>query len=337
MRLLPLSVLASVSLTLIACSSGTSGETSSSANSAIIGGAADTGDPAVVEFVMNVGDDEGGCTATFITTNVLLTAAHCVVDDNDHTKIPDGATFKYNSNPTEKAANWTTIQTSNVHFHPSYDGDAAHDVAVAVLDIPANVTPIPINRNALTQADVGKAIKIVGYGNNTTKAGFGTKRTANVTLRALAGDLVTIGNTGKQACEGDSGGPAFMTIDGVVTLVATDDIAATDADCKQGDNYQRTDLQLDFIDQYTGTTTTDTGDPTLDPNADPSQNTASTDPNSTFDPNQDPTQVAANDPTQTQQPTGDDDDDDDNGVDYCTQNPDDPSCTQNAHSRKRAH
>lgn len=326
MRRLILPLFALTSLSLIACSSTDTAEASSSANSAIIGGASDTGDPAVVEFEMDTASGSGGCTATFITTQVLLTAAHCVVDENDPTKIPDGATFKYNSNPTESPANWTTIQTSNVHFHPQYDGDAAHDVAIAVLDLPANVTPIPINRNPLTQADVGKSIKIVGYGNNTTKSGFGIKRTANVTLRALAGDLVTIGNTGRQACEGDSGGPAFMTINGVVTLIATDDIAATSADCQQGDNYQRTDLQLDFIDQYTGTTTTDTGDPNapFDPNADPSQVAAT-------DPSQAPTQVAANDPSQ--QPQGDDDD---SFVD-CTATPDDPACTGNAHSLKRKH
>lgn len=42
----------------------------------------------------------------------------------------------------------------------------------------------------------------------------------------------------------------MLDIDGVETLVATDDLSATDANCTGGDLYQRVDLHLDFIDSY---------------------------------------------------------------------------------------
>jgi len=97
-------------------------------------------------------------------------------------------------------------------------------------------------------------VRLVGFGQATRKSGPNdgseTRRTVQTTLRALDGDLVRIGNTGQQACDGDSGGPALLTVDGVDTLIATDDLAATDVDCAGGDLYQRVDLHLDFIDTY---------------------------------------------------------------------------------------
>lgn len=244
----------------VAGCAGTSGsppEDDSTAD-AIIGGHADPTDAAVVELVESVGrGDEYTCTATFISSTVLLTAAHCVTDENHPKVVPSNATFrvmKAASRSVAKSSDWISVRHANVHPHPHYDGDAAHDVAIVVLDSPVAVTPIAIRRTAITSALTGAAVRLVGFGQTTRKSGpndgSDTRRSVQTTIRGLDGDLVRIGKTGQQACDGDSGGPAFLTVDGVTTLIATDDLAATDVNCAGGDLYQRVDLHLDFIDKY---------------------------------------------------------------------------------------
>lgn len=224
---------------------------------AIIGGHTDPTDAAVVELVEAVGRDEYTCTATFISTTALLTAAHCVVDENHPKLIPSNATFrvmKASSRSSARSSDWIAVRRANVHPHPRYDGEALHDVAVIVLDSPVAVTPVAIRRTPITSALAGSKVRLVGFGQATRKSGPNdgseTRRTVDTTLRALDGNLVRIGKTGQQACDGDSGGPALLTVDGVDTLIATDDLAATDVNCAGGDLYQRVDLHLDFIDQY---------------------------------------------------------------------------------------
>lgn len=268
-------------LFLGACAAPLPTEREGSTESKIIGGKVDTADPAVVELIMQTGEDGGLCTATFISQTVLLTAAHCVVSEDDPTKIPANAEFQIMMAPSESAAKDTDfikVSRENVHFHPQYDGEAAHDVAIVVLDQPVNVTPIPIGRSPLTQADIGKRVRLVGYGaskrNATSNDGASTKRTVSTAIMSLQKDLVGIGSSNGQACNGDSGGPALLEIDGVETLIATDDIAATQVNCAGGDLYQRTDLHLDFIDQYLGAATSGANDPSL---GDPSQSSGSDD------------------------------------------------------------
>jgi secreted trypsin-like serine protease len=138
---------------------------------AIIGGHTDPSDAAVVELVEAVGQgDEYTCTATFISKTVLLTAAHCVVEENHPKVIPSNATFrvmKAASRSVAKSSDWISVRRANVHPHPHYDGEAAHDVAVVVLDSPVAVTPIAIRRTAITSALAGSSVRLVGFGQAT--------------------------------------------------------------------------------------------------------------------------------------------------------------------------
>jgi len=248
---------AAIAISAVGCAGSSASADDGTTTDAIIGGHTDSTDAAVVELVESVGADEYTCTATFISTTALLTAAHCVVDENHPKVIPSKATFrvmKAASRSSAKSSDWITVRRANVHSHPGYDGDAAHDVAVIVLDTPVAVTPIALRRTAITSALAGTKVRLVGFGQATRMSGANdgseTRRTVDTTLRALDGNLVRIGKTGQQACDGDSGGPALLTVDGIETLIATDDLAATDVNCAGGDLYQRVDLHLDFIDEY---------------------------------------------------------------------------------------
>jgi secreted trypsin-like serine protease len=207
-----LAVLASVlTLCTAACGGAADATSNGTTEDAIIGGQADPHDAAIVELVEALGADEYTCTATFISTTALLTAAHCVVDENHPKVIPSKATFrvmKAASRSSASSADWITVRRANVHPHPGYDGDAAHDVAVIVLDQPVTVTPIPLRRTAITSALAGSKVRLVGFGQTARKSspsdGSETRRTVDTTLGALDGSLVRIGKTGQQACDGDS-------------------------------------------------------------------------------------------------------------------------------------
>src|SRR5262249_39402433 len=138
-------------------------ERSEATSARLVGGTPNDGDPAVVVF-QATGDDGGECTAEFVTKTVLLTAAHCVLTEDS--KPPENARFRiYRGNDISAAteADWIEIEPNDVHPHPSFEGDA-HDVAVLVLKQPVDVTPLPIGRAPLSSADVGKSVRLVGYG-----------------------------------------------------------------------------------------------------------------------------------------------------------------------------
>jgi hypothetical protein len=179
-----------------------------------------------------------------------------VVDEADPKSLAPDTTFRVNLAATESEAalHSVDVDRTNVHPHPGYDGDSAHDIAIVTLKDPQPITPLPILRVPLTDSMVGTPVRLVGYGQSKRKAGAndgsGVKRTVSTTIRDLNGDLVHIGKTGQEACDGESGGPALARVDGVETIVATDDLAAGDKDCVNGDLYQRVDVHLDFIDGY---------------------------------------------------------------------------------------
>ena len=220
-----------LTLGVASCSASHPGEPTGSVGAPIVGGVADTGDPAVVEFDVTT-DNGGDCTAEFIATTVLLTAAHCVLDDSGNPIA--GAQYRIYQGDNENnagASDWTYIDAKNVHPNPAYDNStSANDVAVLVLDTPIAVVPLPINTQPLAASLVGSQVRIVGYGSNVqgkaaegNNSGFGIKRQLTTTLRDIQSDVLLVGNTGGQACDGDSGGPVLLSINGVETIIGIDD------------------------------------------------------------------------------------------------------------------
>jgi V8-like Glu-specific endopeptidase len=220
----------------------------------VIGGATDTGDPAVVAlFSHQPGANRGElCTATLISPTVLLTAAHCTLPQ-------PGAIFEAVFNPTFNGAPQSTIvQVKEVHSNPNFNINnlqGGHDVGVAILATPSTVTPIAVNTTAIAQSQVNQAVRIVGYGLNKgpaqTGSGAGTKRTATTVLDAVSAGLLKIGVTGKDTCSGDSGGPAFMKINGVEQIVGVTSFG--NGTCSNGGFDTRIDAELAFINQFVNT------------------------------------------------------------------------------------
>lgn len=192
----------------------------------IVGGVPDTGDPAVVAFVPV--DDQGQilglCTGTLIDPSVILTAAHCV--DPAITGLdPDTFFAAYFGSDLTVPVDPFFVEVrfaDQIAIHPEWDPNTlANDIALAHLSEPSTVTPLPINITPV-EPFIGQDVRLVGFGRVGGRPevdGSGVKRQTTTALSATDATLMAFFDPDNNTCFGDSGGPAFMTIDGEELVV----------------------------------------------------------------------------------------------------------------------
>ena len=206
--------------------------------------------------------NQGSCSGTLIAPDVVLTAGHCV--GGMTTVIAN--TLDYNSQ--------TTGQRATIKSHTAYPNwETQYDVSVIVLNTPiTGVTPRPVATTDCTMTSFGSkpSVQLVGFGaidvaamgNNTklyevtvpvtdavgTTAGLGFKPGIAPGGEFSAGDGV------KDSCNGDSGGPVYLTTPRGPVLIGAVSRAydtATQA-CGQGGIYVRADKVLAWIETTAG-------------------------------------------------------------------------------------
>jgi len=225
--------------------------------SPIIGGMTTTGDPAVVLLVAMTGQGEAYCTAEIVSPHVVMTAAHCV----DPSEVGSGAQFQVflgsdvnNSSQSSNMSLWLGVKET--HYDTTFDPntlDGGHDVGVVILSSAAPVTPIAMNHTALTQSMIGQPLRLVGYGidNGGDQSGqsAGTKRVVSTPLSSYDSLFINFGDASSGTCEGDSGGPAFLTIGGAEVIAGITSFGP--AGCQGGSTDTRVDTRgAPFIDPY---------------------------------------------------------------------------------------
>jgi V8-like Glu-specific endopeptidase len=217
----------------------------------IVGGSADPDDPSVVAVYGAQPGARSGflCTGSVIAPSVILTAAHCV----SPLETGAGAVFTVITGSDIDKGAGQELAVSAVHANPLWSADNlenGHDQGIVVLSQPMSLRPLPINRRPLGSSQLGRAVRIVGYGldDGSRQTGADVKRQALTTLGSILTNLVLVGNSRHGTCNGDSGGPAFMNVAGVETIVGTTSYG--NADCTDGGFDARVDTDLAFIDQY---------------------------------------------------------------------------------------
>ena len=207
-----------------------------------------------------------GCTGVVVAPQIVLTAAHCGAVIN---RIMAGGTTVRPA----LSADARVIAVRQAILHPDYVEHPAseNDITVLILDAPALVPPARLASN--DEIESATAFEVVGFGNNdpTRPLGFGTKRRATIPGEAIMArdgdDLGTLPETlgfhpdyefisgrkhlGIDSCNGDSGGPIYVSVGGVFKLAGLTSRATRTAvaNCGDGGIYVRPDKFRPWIDR----------------------------------------------------------------------------------------
>ncbi|MEO6953956.1 MAG: trypsin-like serine protease [Polyangia bacterium] len=216
----------------------------------IIGGTLTTDDPGVVLSLAQIPGAKTAslCTGIVASPHVVLTAAHCVAPSS----IGEGAVYAvyFDADPTA-AANPDRQVVTETHYDPGYDPTkftAGHDVGALILPTAFTGSPVVLNRTLLSRDLIGEPAILVGYGESTASDPMSAakKRTLVSSLVSYDDKLVDFGMAGATACDGDSGGPATMTIGGEPRVVGL--VSFGNTKCDATVSYSRVDEHLKWFD-----------------------------------------------------------------------------------------
>ena len=210
------------------------------------------------------------CSGTLIGDNWVLTAAHCAVDSRGRAKSASTFAIYVGDDPSADLASHI-YYVSNVYVHSSYNRSTLQN-DIALLKLSSAVTevaevPYLPSTLALTSADIGANLNHAGFGYDETRA-YGVKLQVDVPLGGLgctvagcssAGNASTqfsysqvggTSNLGIGPCNGDSGGPAFITRSGVTYVAGITSYG--DANCNIYGVSTKVDGFASWIRGYTG-------------------------------------------------------------------------------------
>ncbi len=147
----------------------------------------------------------GACTATLVHPQIVLTAAHCVPND-------ETATIRFGER-AEAAVQ--LAQTEYCKANPQWnDTGEGNDYAFCKLATP--ITSIPVTPIAFGCEEgilgAGTQVTHVGYGNDEN-GDSGRKKYVQLTVQSISnvGEIIT-GSNGNGICSGDSGGPVMVKL-----------------------------------------------------------------------------------------------------------------------------
>ena len=185
------------------------------------------------------------CTGTLIHPRVVLSAAHCLETASpDQVKVSSEVLTAMNVSQSKRI----NVQSIVLHEDYGWDGEITHpsgigqvnDIAILILSEAASqestpLLPESLIRDTLTE---GTSLTISGYGINNLQTGDdGKLYTGQVPLVYLGDSEFLAGEEGDQTdtCNGDSGGPVYITADGVRYLIGVTSRAANTSSIPCGD------------------------------------------------------------------------------------------------------
>lgn len=199
---------------LVGCGSP-QGSVTTRTDGAIIGGEDVTdAQPFANTIVSLVNTAQGSiCTASILSSSILLTAAHCVDGEPSDLVVVFNRSIEENPLVTRQVTAYTVSPVWTARQNePLNNGD------IALVHFEGGLAPgykaAKILADASKLAD-GQAVTLAGYGNSDGKngTGAGKLRWVETTIKKAAytkSEILVEQSKGKGACHGDSGGPAYV-------------------------------------------------------------------------------------------------------------------------------
>ncbi len=206
------------------------------------------------------------CTGTLIDKDWILTAAHCMEGET-----AAGVKVRFDDNDINDTAGGIVVAVAEIHADPSFNFQD-WDNDIALLKLATSVTdrePTPVDRDAIAFTT---SVTEVGYGdadNNGGGAGILRKLDTPTVDCAMAADpgisnanlLCFNASDGNASCYGDSGGPAFVTVNGKLQVAGITS-GGTGNQCTEGwDLYTSVHGEIAFVDQVMNGVTPPNPDP----------------------------------------------------------------------------
>lgn len=156
------------------------------------------------------------CTGTLISENLVLTAAHCL-----YWASKNNVRIGFSLDVKDQLDSETMFEVSEIYLHPDYNSSSeANDIALMALvqKAPKPYKPVGI-LNTKYKLEVGMPMLLAGYGVIDDATGKETEALRKVTVpmaKILEMIIVTDQTKNMGACNGDSGGPAYLEKDGLL-------------------------------------------------------------------------------------------------------------------------
>jgi len=227
----------------------------------------------VLAAVFSDGSAAPFCSGSLITSDVVLTAAHCIEGFSDFAEEPElqGFVFAMGADMFSGLDDYRWISAAEIH--PDYNPHTiAWDLGLLQLDEPVTaIKPLCINDEDISSDWYGVSVDYVGWGMTSMEDPMdGYKRTVAIPMVGHNSTHFFTYVENKNICHGDSGGGAIVELtDGTRMLTGVNSYGL---DVETGEYYgcdvegagaaaARVDIALDWILPYTGDITCDSSDP----------------------------------------------------------------------------